>query len=90
MLLTEVNKGNLTLKRLVEVSCINPAKRFGLNKGSLEPGMDADIVLVHMEKEKEVKPEMLETKSGWSPFEGHVLTGWPEIVVVNGILRKSL
>ena len=42
-----VNMGRITLPRLIQVMCENPAKIFGIypQKGSLDPGADADVVL---------------------------------------------
>ena len=71
LLLDAVNKDRLTLQKLVELTSQNPARIFGIkNKGKIEEGYDADLVIVDMNKEKEVKNEELFTKCGWSPFNG--------------------
>ncbi|MBU0756754.1 MAG: dihydroorotase family protein [Nanoarchaeota archaeon] len=85
MLLNEVNNGHLAMEKLVELTSKNPAKIFSIkNKGELKIGYDADIVIVDMDLEKEVKKDELFTKSRWSPFEGRVLKGWPVMTIVNG------
>jgi dihydroorotase len=85
LLLDAVNKGKIKLKKVAELTSFNPAKLFGIkNKGKIEIGMDADLVIVDMEKEKEVKNEELFTKCKWSPFNGWKLKGWPVTTIVNG------
>jgi dihydroorotase len=53
-------------------------------KGRIEPGWDADLVLVDLETYQPVRREDLQTKCGWSPFEGWNLTGWPVVTIVGG------
>ncbi len=85
LLLDAVNKGRLTLQRLAELTAANPARLFGIkNKGKMEVGFDADIVIVDMNAEKKVKNEELFTKCKWSPFNGWKLKGWPVTTIVNG------
>jgi len=85
LLLDTVNKGSLTLKRLIELVCENPARLFNLmSKGKLQHGYDADITIIDMELEKEVRTNDLFTKCGWSPFNGWKLKGWPVMTIVNG------
>jgi dihydroorotase len=61
------------------------AKAYGIpNKGVIAPGYDADLVLVDLEHYHPVLREELQTKCGWSPFEGWNLTGWPMVTIVGG------
>lgn len=93
LLLNEVNKGNLTLEELVKLTSSNPAKIFRLsNKGKIEEGLEADLILVDLNLQKEIKNEKLETKCGWSPFENRKLKGWPIKVIINGhlVLENNL
>jgi dihydroorotase len=53
-------------------------------KGAIAPGYDADLVLVDLQTDRPVQKEELQTKCGWSPFEGWNLTGWPVITLVGG------
>jgi dihydroorotase len=69
ILLTNVKIGRLDLSRFVLATSENPAKIFGLNKGKLEVGRDADIIMVDMRKEKEIKSKKLHYKCGWTPYE---------------------
>jgi dihydroorotase len=90
LLLDAVGKGRLTLKKLVELTSENPAKLFGIkNKGKIEVGYDADLVIVDMSKTKEVKNEELFTKCKWSPFNGWKIKGWPITTIVNGEVEKG-
>jgi dihydroorotase len=62
-----------------------PAKAYRIpNKGAIAPGYDADLVLVDLNEYRPVKREELQTKCGWSPFEGWNLTGWPVVTIVGG------
>jgi dihydroorotase len=54
------------------------------NKGSIEVGYDADLVLVDVTNYHLLDRATLETKCGWSPFEGWNLTGYPVYTIVNG------
>jgi dihydropyrimidinase/dihydroorotase len=86
MLSEGVNKGRISLERLVQVSCENPAKTSGLwgQKGSLLPGFDADMVVVDVGREVKVGKEHINTRSGWSIMEGHDFTGWPIKTILRG------
>ena len=68
-----VHQDKLTLERVVEIACENPAKIFGLypRKGSLEVGADADIVLADLDKTVKVANENVLTRSGWTVLDGH-------------------
>lgn len=79
-------EGNISLKRLVEVLCTNPAKRFGLypQKGSIEKNTDADLVIIDQEKTTEIKNENMHYKVGWTPFEGMKIKGVPVCTISRG------
>lgn len=83
LMITEgVHKRGLSLSRLVEMNSYTPAKRFGLHprKGALQPGADADLVLVDLESEREVVHE----GKGTCIYEGMRLKGWPVLTVSHG------
>lgn len=69
ILLTKVKIGGLELSRFVSATSENPARIFGLPKGKLEVGRDADIIMVDMRKAKEIKSKKLHYKCGWTPYE---------------------
>jgi dihydroorotase-like cyclic amidohydrolase len=90
ILLNAANDEGLTIAEVVKLACEKPAEIFGIkNKGKIEVGYDADLVIVDMELERKVEREDLFTKCGWSPYEGSVFKGWPVKVFVNGELSFS-
>ena len=87
LLLNEVNKGNLNLIELSRLTAINPARIFRIrNKGVIQEGYDADLVIIDLKKEAKVDNSKLLTKCGWSPFDGRKLKGWPIKTFVRGNL----
>ncbi|MBL4883787.1 MAG: dihydroorotase [Planctomycetaceae bacterium] len=87
LMLDAVNRGQLTLQRIVESMCEAPAKVWDIvNKGKIEQGYDADLVLVDMNLKRKILNENQLTKSGWSPWHGTSLTGWPVKTWCNGVL----
>lgn len=76
-----INRG-MSLQQLVALNSYGPAKRFGFypQKGSLEPGTDADLVLVDLDEERTVKHD----GHGTCIYEGMKLFGWPVMTVSNG------
>ena len=77
-----VIRRGMSLQQLVAINAYGPAKRFGYypQKGSLEPGTDADVVLVDLDEERLVQHE----GHGTCIYEGMALRGWPVITVANG------
>ena len=77
-----VHERGLPLQRLVQLNSANPARRFGIypNKGSLNVGTDADIVLVDLDLEKEVVHE----GKGTCIYSGMKLRGWPVLTISRG------
>lgn len=66
-----VQEGKITLARLQEVMCENPAKIFGLqNKGRIAVGYDADFVIVNETDHSEIVQEEIISKAAWSPYVG--------------------
>lgn len=86
-LLTMVNKGKITLEKLVEKACHNPATLFKIqNRGYIREGYFADLVLVDLNKKTTVSKENILYKCGWSPFEGTTFDASIEKTFVNGNL----
>ncbi len=85
LLLDAVNKNRITLTQVARLTSKNPARIFGIqNKGIIKEGYDADLVVVDMNMEKEVKHREQFTKCKWSPYNGWKLKGWPVLTIVNG------
>ena len=71
MLLELVKDGKMGIERLVEVSSQRPAEIFNLeNKGRIEVGSDADLMVVDMRATHKIRADKLHSKCGWTPFEG--------------------
>ncbi|MFA9517590.1 dihydroorotase [Halopenitus sp. H-Gu1] len=86
LLLEAVRRDELTLERVRDVTARNPASIFGLaRKGAIEPGRDADLVLVDLEDPREIEAAALHSKCGWTPFEGRSGV-FPETTIVRGRL----
>ncbi|UCF07272.1 MAG: dihydroorotase [Thermoplasmata archaeon] len=83
LLLVHVKLDRLDLSKLVRAVSERPAKMFGLNKGVLEVGRDADIIMVDMRKEKEIKTKKLHYKCGWTPYERFTAV-FPRFTFVRG------
>lgn len=85
LMLTAMKAGRCTLAEIQKWMCYGPAEAYNIaNKGKLLEGWDADLSLVDLDSEKAVIKEELQTKTGWSPYEGRNLTGWPQFTIVNG------
>jgi dihydroorotase (multifunctional complex type) len=86
MLSEGVNKGRISLEKMVEVCCYNPAKIFGLfpSKGLISIGSDADLVVIDLNREAVVNEGSLYSGSNFSPFDGWKLKGWPILVTLRG------
>ncbi len=86
VLLSEgVNKGRISLQKLVEICAYNPAQIFNVpQKGNLVVGNDADIVLVDLEKKVTVDGKNLNSMCGWSIYDGWEFTGWPVMTILRG------
>jgi dihydropyrimidinase len=81
-----VRAGRISLNRMVELLCTNPAKLFGLypRKGTIAVGSDADLVVFDPEKELTISAATHHSKSDYNLFEGTHVTGAPEIVLLRG------
>ena len=72
LLLATARTGRLSYERVRDVTAANPARIFDLpSKGRIEPGRDADLVLVDPDTTREIRGLELHSKCGWTPFEGH-------------------
>jgi dihydropyrimidinase len=74
------HKGRLSLQRLAQVYCSEPARIFDLGpaKGNIRIGGDADLTLVDLARE-------LGSHSDYSLYEGWRLSGWPVRTIVRGL-----
>lgn len=85
LMLTQAKAGRCTVAQVANWMSTAVAKGYQIpNKGAIAPGYDADLILVDLENYKPVLASELQTKCGWSPFEGWNLTGWPAVTIVGG------
>jgi dihydropyrimidinase len=82
------HKGRLSLQRIAQLLCSNPARIFGLSrrKGDIFVGADADLTLVDLDCTREVRAAELESYSDYSLYEGWRLKGWPVMTIVRGTI----
>lgn len=87
LLLNAALMGRVTLEDVVRRCVVNPSKIFGLkNKGALEVGRDADIVLIDPRQEYVLTDEQMLSKCGWTPFAGTRIKGKIQQVYLRGSL----
>src|SRR5947209_906187 len=81
-----VRAGRISLNRMVELLCTNPAKLFGLypRKGTIAVGSDADIVVFDPEKRHTISAATHHSKVDYNLYEGSEVTGSPELVLLRG------
>jgi dihydropyrimidinase len=80
-----VGRGLISLGRWVQLCCAAPARLFGLaSKGSLAPGMDADVVVFDPSRRLTLAPATLHSPLGFSSFDGIEVSGWPALTIARG------
>ncbi|MBB5514514.1 dihydropyrimidinase [Rubricella aquisinus] len=80
-----VSHGTLGPEKFVEVTSTAPAALYGLeNKGALDPGKDADIVIWDPTRSHTYGADDLHDNVGYNPWDGRRVTGWPETVLLRG------
>lgn len=82
LLLRECHRRKLSIENLVRAYCETPARRLGLATGRIQAGYDADFFLFDPRQTATIKGSELQTKCGWTPFEG-----WESIPVIHHFLR---
>ena len=90
VMLNHVNNGKLSLEQLMNLVCENPVKIFGIkNKGFIKENFDADFTIVDLNKVIEIKNDKIESKCGWSPFDGYKFKGTPVATIINGAIKMK-
>ncbi len=85
LLLTAVASGKCTYENVADWVCHHPSQIYGLkNRGTIEIGKAADLVLVDPNKTLDVRNENQKTKCAWTPWNGQTLVGCPVMTIVNG------
>jgi len=86
-LLEMYHNGKISLEKIVEKACHNPAILFQIKeRGYIREGYKADLVLVDLKSPWTVQKENILYKCQWSPFEGTTFKSKVTHTFVNGIL----
>jgi dihydropyrimidinase len=74
------------MKKFVELTATKPAKLFGLypQKGEIRVGADADIVVWNPKASRVLTSETLQSKAGYTLYEGQQVSGSPTYVLSRG------
>ena len=89
-LLTCFHQKRITLEKIVEKACHNPAILFEIkDRGYIREGFFADLVIIDLDKYCHVKKSNILYKCGWSPFENITFKGIVEKTFVNGHLAYN-
>ncbi|RRQ46369.1 dihydroorotase [Chryseobacterium sp. SC28] len=87
VMLEHFRNGKITLEKVVEKMCHNPAILFRIEKrGFVKEGYKADLVLVNLNKKWTVAKDNILYKCGWSPLEGSTFHSQVTHTFVNGNL----
>ena len=80
-----VDKGILTLEGLVELMCHNPARLFSVrNRGFIREGYYADLVIIRPNSGWVCTKDIIQSRCGWSPMEGHMFLWKVDRTICNG------
>lgn len=84
-LYSEGTKRGLSVNRMAQLVSKNPAERYGLlNKGDIEVGYDADLVLLDPDETFAVRAAESQSAQGYTPFEGLELAGRVKTTLLRG------
>lgn len=86
LMLTQVNRGSVSWRRLIQLLATKPAEVFHLRRSSLQEGNAADLVIVDADREYTVDSSKFHSKAKYSPFDGWRVQGKPIKTFVNGQL----
>ena len=85
IMLDHVNAGRLSIERLVDLTSHGPQRLFGLrSKGRIAVGYDADLTIVDLKRRETIRNGWIESRCGWTPYDGAAVTGWPVGTFIRG------
>ncbi|MEQ1710141.1 MAG: dihydroorotase [Hyphomicrobium sp.] len=85
IMLDHVNAGRLSLARFVDLTSHGPQRLFGIRrKGRIAVGYDADLTIVDMKRTETITNRWVESRCGWTPYDGKSVKGWPVGTFVRG------
>ena len=83
MFMALVKQNMFPLEMLVRMGSEMPARTFGVNKGKIAVGYDADLVAFDMKDMVQIDVDKLHSKAGYSPYEGRNAV-FPDTVIIRG------
>ena len=86
MLMEMFRKGRFPLDLLVRMGSETPASRFGMNKGKIAVGYDADFAVFDMHSTRRISADDLHSKAGHTAYEGMEAI-FPDTVIVRGNIQ---
>jgi dihydroorotase len=87
LMLDAYNRKQIRMEWILSRMCENPARIFNIRgKGRIDPGFQADLILVDLRREWKVRAESMQSKCGWTPYEGMNLKGKVEKAIFRGEL----
>ena len=90
IMLNFVNQNKIGIHDFVRLTSSNPCKIFSIiGKGKIEVGNDADFTIVDLKKKRRIENNWIASKSGWTPYDGEIVVGWPVHTFVNGDIVMS-
>ena len=92
VMLNHVSEKKLSLERLVDLWSHGPHRIHKIhNKGQLKIGYDGDITLIDLKKEMTITNAQQKSKTGWTPFDGLKVKGWPVMTMIRGniVMRED-
>ncbi|MEZ0304046.1 MAG: dihydroorotase [Hyphomicrobiaceae bacterium] len=85
IMLDHVNAGRLSLERFVDLTSAGPQRLFGIRgKGRIAVGYDADLTIVDMKRRETIRNGWIESRCGWTPYDGVSVQGWPVGTILRG------
>ncbi|WP_158914330.1 dihydroorotase [Caulobacter sp. S45] len=85
VMLTHVAAGRMSLERLVDLTSGGAQRVFGTaGKGRMTVGYDADLTVVDLKAKRTLRHADMATRSGWTPFDGMEVVGWPKATIIRG------
>lgn len=85
VLLTIARQEEIPLTRIASVFSEKASELYGLKTGKIAKGYAADLVVFDLNKEFTVRAEDQKGRCGWTPYEGEILNGVIEMVLVDGV-----
>jgi dihydroorotase len=85
VMLDHVTAGRLSLARFVDMTSAGPQRLFGIRgKGRIAVGWDADLTVVDLKRRETITNRWIQSRCGWTPFDGTTVQGWPVGTIVRG------